>query len=175
MAIIGAGGVGLSAIAILAALGHQNTIALDLNPANLALAAENGATRTLQITTDSTAESVRKELGIKPEAIIDFVNNSQTATIGFDWLTKGGTMIQVGLFGGELVVPTTLLALKMATIRSSFVGNLVELRALVELAKSGQLPRTAVGSGVLDADGVRDTLDALENRQISGRVVLEAL
>lgn len=174
VAVIGAGGVGLSAIAILAALGHKNTIALDLNPANLTLAAENGATRTLQITTDSTAESVRKELGVKPEAIIDFVNNSQTATIGFDWLTKGGTMIQVGLFGGELVVPTTLLAMKMATIRGSFVGNLVELRALVELAKSGQLPRTAVGSGVLDADGVRDTLDALENRQISGRVVLEA-
>lgn len=174
VAVIGAGGVGLSAIAILAAMGHKNTIALDLNPANLALAKDNGATTTLQIDTGSTAKSVLQELGVKPAAIIDFVNNSQTATIGFDWLAKGGAMIQVGLFGGELVIPTALLAMKMATIRGSFVGNLVELRELVELAKSGQLPRTAVGTGELSLEDVIGTLDALESRKISGRVVLAA-
>ena len=33
-------------------------------------------------------------------------------------------MVQVGLFGGEVTIPTALLALKMLTIEGSFVGTL---------------------------------------------------
>lgn len=174
VAVIGVGGVGQSAVTILSFMGHKNIIALDLSPANLELAANNGATQTLQIATDSTAKTIREELGIAPAAVIDFVNNTQTAAIGFDWLAKGGTMVQVGLFGGEMVVPTALLAMKMLTIRGSYVGNLKELRALIDIAKSGQLPPAAVHSGVLDAQGVLEALDALEERRVAGRVVLEA-
>ncbi|WP_258142408.1 alcohol dehydrogenase [Arthrobacter sp. MYb227] len=174
VAIIGAGGVGLSAVAILKALGHKNIIAIDLNPANLALATDAGATQTLQIDAESSAATIGKSLNARPAGIIDFVNNSQTAAIGFDWLNKGGIMVQVGLFGGELVIPTAMISMKMITIQGSFVGNLGELHQLVELAKSGQIPRSTPHSGSLSADGVRDALDALENRLISGRVVLES-
>lgn len=174
VAIIGVGGVGLSAVAILKALGHKNIIALDLNTANLALATEAGATQTFQIDAESSASTIGKSLDARPAGIIDFVNNSQTATIGFDWLNKGGKMVQVGLFGGELVIPTAMISMKMATIQGSFVGNLGELHQLVELAKSGQLPHSTPHSGILSADGVRDALDALENRLVSGRVVLES-
>lgn len=172
IAVIGAGGVGLNAIAILTALGHRNTIALDLNTANLELAAAAGATTTFLMDLETTSATVVDALGLCPEAIIDFVNNSQTSTLGFDWIVKGGTMVQVGLFGGELIIPTTLLAMKMATVRGSFVGNLQDLTKLVELAKSGQLPKAPVHSGPLSEEGVRDALDALEARRVSGRVVL---
>lgn len=174
IAVIGAGGVGLSAIAILTAMGHRNTIALDLNTANLELAAAAGATHTYLMDSESSRATVVDALGFSPDAIIDFVNNSQTSTLGFDWIVKGGIMVQVGLFGGELVVPTTLLAMKMTTLRGSFVGNLGELTELVELAKSGQLPQASVSFGPLSEDGVRNALDALEARLVSGRVVLVA-
>ena len=36
-------------------------------------------------------------------AVIDLVNGTQTARFAFDALRKGGKLIQVGLFGGELI------------------------------------------------------------------------
>lgn len=175
VAVIGVGGVGLSAVAILKALGHENTIALDLNDSNLELASAAGARQTFRTDPESTSATVLEALNLRPEAIIDFVNNSQTAILGFDWVAKGGTMVQVGLFGGELVVPTAMIAMKSASIRGSYVGNLGELTNLLELAKAGQVPRSSVHSGPLSADGVRDALDALEARRVSGRIVLELI
>ena len=35
-------------------------------------------------------------------AVIDLVNGTQTARFAFDALRKGGKLVQVGLFGGEI-------------------------------------------------------------------------
>lgn len=53
-------------------------------------------------------------------------------------------MVQVGLFGGEVTIPTALLSLKMLTIEGIFVGTLTELREVVDLAKQGRVPRIPV-------------------------------
>ncbi|WP_367403268.1 alcohol dehydrogenase [Kocuria marina] len=172
IAVIGAGGVGLTAISLLKALGHETTFVLDLNQDNLHLAEQAGASKTLQIDPATGAAEALAAFDGPIDAVIDFVNNTQTAGMAFDMLSKGGTMIQVGLFGGELTVPTSLLTTKMITIRGSYVGNLTELEQMVSLAQRGQVPRTRITPGPLTARGVQDSLEALEDRRIGGRIVL---
>lgn len=107
--VIGAGGVGLMAIATLRALGHEAVLAVDLQERNLELARQLGATTTISARQEDLAAAIVAGAGGPVAAIVDFVNNSTTAPAAFAALRKGGTMVQVGLFGGELVIPTALL------------------------------------------------------------------
>lgn len=172
IAVIGAGGVGMMTINVLRALGHLNTIVLDANTGNLEKARELGASRTVLVEPGTTAQWVLEEIDHEVDAVIDFVNNSQTSTIAFDLLAKGGIMVGVGLFGGELIVPTSLLTTKMITIRGSYVGSLGELQKLVNLALEGVIPATPIQRGPLTLRGVTESLDLLEHGRSSGRIVL---
>ena len=74
-------------------------------------------------------------------AVIDLVNGTQTARFAFEALRKGGKLVQVGLFGGELTLPLPLMAIRALTVQGSYVGNPKELRELVKLAQTGRCPR----------------------------------
>jgi alcohol dehydrogenase, propanol-preferring len=172
--VIGVGGVGLTAVATLHALGHRAVCAVDREEGNLAVARELGASTSVAVTGDDLAGDVRKAVGAPVVAVIDFVNNEQTASAAFEVLAKGGTMVQVGLFGGELTIPTALLALKMVTVQGSFVGTLSELRDVLQLAEQGRIPRIPVIAGELDLEGVTDSLDRLAAGGVAGRIVLRS-
>ncbi|WP_255426056.1 alcohol dehydrogenase [Pseudonocardia sp. C8] len=172
--VIGAGGVGLTAVATLKALGHQAICAVDVSEANLDLAVQLGASATVLSAGDSVSSDIVRECRGPAAAVIDFVNNSSTATAGFDSLQKAGHLVQVGLYGGELVLPNALMALKMLTIRGSFVGSLDQLRSLVELAKSGGLPQTPILHEELNEVAVQTSLDRLAQGGVPGRIVLSA-
>ncbi len=170
--VIGAGGVGLTAIATLRALGHRAIVAVDLQQRNLELARELGATELVSADQADLTGAIIDGAGGPVAAVIDFVNSSATSRAGFDLLRKGGSMIQVGLFGGELVIPTALLALKTLTVRGSFVGTLADLRELVELAKQGGLPHIPIVDDALTAEAVQSSLDRLVVGGVPGRIVL---
>jgi alcohol dehydrogenase/propanol-preferring alcohol dehydrogenase len=106
--------------------------------------------------------------------VIDFVNNGATATSGFDVLAKAGTMIQVGLFGGEVTIPTAMLALRMIRIEGSFVGTLSQMQDLVRIAQAGKLPHIPVAERSLSAAEVSRALDDLTAGGVAGRIVLTA-
>lgn len=172
--VMGAGGVGLTAIATLKALGHEAICAVDLSEENLAIATELGASVTVRATGDAVSKEIVEACRGPVAAAIDFVNNGDTATAAFDALQKSGQLVQVGLFGGELTVPTALMALKMVTIRGSFVGTPEDLRSLVELAKRGALPHIPIIEAELGADAVQTSLDRLVEGGVPGRIVLRA-
>ena len=162
------------AIATLRALGHEAILAVDLQERNLELARQLGATTTISARQEDLAAAIVAGAGGPVAAIVDFVNNSTTAPAAFAALRKGGTMVQVGLFGGELVIPTALLTLKIITIRGSFVGSLGELEELVGLARRGALPHLPIIDGELSATAVQDALDRLAAGGVPGRIVLSA-
>ena len=171
--VIGVGGVGLTAVATLSALGHKAICAVDMSEANLAAALELGAS--IVVTADATDLSAKVIAATNGPvaAVIDFVNNDQTASAAFDMLAKGGRMVQVGLFGGEVTIPTALLTLKMLTIEGSFVGTLSELHKVVELAQQGKAPHIPVVDANLDLAGVTHSLDRLSSGGVTGRIVLK--
>lgn len=171
--IIGAGGLGLTAIAVLRYCGHENICAVDVSEANLKLAQELGATHVVT-SGEQAAHDIREAVGGPASAVIDFVNNGATATLGFKILTKAGRMVQVGLFGGEVTLPTAPLALRMIRLEGSFVGTVGQMKELVEIAKTGDLPSIPIEERPLSASSVAEALDDLTAGNVSGRIVLTA-
>jgi alcohol dehydrogenase/propanol-preferring alcohol dehydrogenase len=104
--------------------------------------------------------------------VIDLVNGSSSARFAFDALTKGGKLVQVGLFGGELALPLPLMPIRALTVQGSYVGNPKELRDLVAIAKTGKLPGIPITREPLrNADSA---LQRLREGKVVGRIVLTA-
>lgn len=171
IAVIGAGGLGLQAIAILRAMGHRAICAVDIDAAKLAAATAQGATATVQAGED-TAKRLMAACGGPVMGAIDLVNGSATAAAAFDAMGKGGRLIQVGLFGGELRVPLPLMPMRALTIQGSYVGSLKELRELVAMAQAGQVPPIPVTrEPFANADSA---LHRLKDGKVTGRIILSA-
>ena len=169
--VVGAGGLGLNAIAILKALGHRNIVSVDVTDEKLAAATKAGATSTVNASGDGATQRIIEAGGGQVEAVIDLVNGTATAKFAFGALRKGGKLIQVGLFGGELMLPLPVMAMRALTVRGSYVGNVKELRELVQLAQDGKLEALPV-STVPQRDA-NAALMALRDGRVTGRLVLK--
>jgi alcohol dehydrogenase/propanol-preferring alcohol dehydrogenase len=170
--LVGAGGLGLNAIAVLKALGHRNIISVDVSAAKLEAATAAGATGTVVASGEGTAAGIIAAAGGQVGAIIDLVNGTATARFSFDALRKGGKLIQVGLFGGELTLPLPLMAIRALTVQGSYVGNPKELRELVALAQAGTLQALPVTE--VPPSQAYDALMRLRDGRVTGRVVLRS-
>ena len=169
--VIGAGGLGLNAISLLRALKHERICAVDTGQAKLDAALAQGASQTvLAGDCAATVANINQACGGRVFSIIDTVNASATAEFAFDALSKGGKLIQVGLFGGELRLPLPLMPAKAATLQGSYVGGLGELREVVALAKRGLMPDIPVTP--CDLDEVNEALGELRDGNVIGRMVL---
>ena len=170
--VIGAGGLGLNAISLLRALDHDKICVVDTGQSKLDAALAQGATTVVLADGDtaSTVAKITRACADRVLSIIDTVNASATAEFAFDSLSKGGKLIQVGLFGGELKLPLPLMPAKAATLQGSYVGGLGELREVVALAKRGLMPNIPVTPCGLD--DVNEALDALRDGRVIGRMVL---
>jgi alcohol dehydrogenase, propanol-preferring len=170
--LVGAGGLGLNAIAILKALGHRRICVVDVAEDKLAAAKKQGATDTVLAAGEDTAKRITEACGGPVAGVVDLVNGTQTARFAFDALRKGGKLVQVGLFGGEMNIPLPLMPIRALTVQGSYVGNVKELRALIDIAKKGQIPAIPVeNTPQRNADAV---LHRLKDGKITGRVVLVA-
>ncbi len=171
--VIGAGGVGQMAIATLAARGHRAIISVDVNERNLADAVRVGASATVLDDSGDPTEGILAAAGGRPVTrVIDFVGISATAAVGFGVLGKGGRLVLVGLFGGELTIPTVRATIQVITVQGSYLGDLSDLEAMLELARSGRLPQLHIEPGHLDASVVAESLNRLVAGGVSGRIVL---
>ena len=170
--VIGAGGLGLNAISLLRALGHEAICAVDTGQAKLDAALAQGASLVVLADGDTaaTAMKIGEACGGRVLSIIDTVNASATAEFAFDALSKGGKLIQVGLFGGELKLPLALMPAKAATLQGSYVGGLGELREVLALARRGLMPDIPVTPCALD--DVNEALADLRDGKVIGRMVL---
>lgn len=170
--VIGAGGVGFMAIATLSALGHRNIVVVDRNDSNFERAIELGARKT-GVTSDSTTpEELTNLVGAAPAVIIDFVNSGATASLAYASLRTAGTLVQVGLFGGEVTLPTALTALRQIRMIGKYVGGLDDLHQVIKLARDGKLPKIPLLEAEMSLDAVTEALDGLENGTSRGRTVL---
>jgi len=170
--LVGAGGLGLQAIAILQALGHRAIVAVDVSADKRAAAARAGATRTVDGSDPELAKAIVAACGGPALAVIDLVNATATARAAFAALGKGGKLVQVGLFGGELCLPLPMMPIRALTIQGSYVGNPKELRELVGLAQSGRLH--AIPITTMPQNQANEALMRLRDGRVVGRLVLKA-
>jgi alcohol dehydrogenase, propanol-preferring len=142
--IIGAGGLGLMCLSILKSLGGHGAIVVDIDPAKRAAAKEFGALAVVDANAADAVGQIRAAADGGAWAVIDFVGSSRTVQLGMDCLTKGGKLIVVGLFGGEITMPTPYIPIKAMTLQGSYTGSLAELKELIELVRQAPLPLVPV-------------------------------
>src|SRR3984885_4454572 len=170
--VVGAGGLGLNAIAVLQAQGHQHIVVVDISAEKRDAALAAGAHKVVDGNGEDVAKRIMAAEGGPVPAVIDLVNGTQTARFAFAALRKGGKLVQVGLFGGELSLPLPLMAIRALTVQGSYVGNPKELRELVKLAQEGSLPALPVAT--VPQNQADSALMRLRDGKVSGRLVLKA-
>ncbi|MGE5721964.1 MAG: alcohol dehydrogenase [Sphingomonadales bacterium] len=171
--IIGAGGLGLTAVSILRALDHRSIVVVDIDDSRLAAARDAGASATVN-SSDQTdlVPRIREAAGGPVRNAIDFVNGAQTAPTAFALPARGGKVVMVGMFGGALHLPLMAVATRSLTLQGSFVGSLDNLRRLVELARSGKLK--PIPLTIMPKARATEALAALRDGTMVGRAVLSA-
>jgi alcohol dehydrogenase/propanol-preferring alcohol dehydrogenase len=170
--LVGAGGLGLNALAILKALKHRNIVVVDISAEKRAAAEKAGATKTVDGSGDDVTKRIIGACDAQPIAIIDLVNGTATARFAFNALRKGGKLVQVGLFGGELSLPLPLMPIRALTVQGSYVGNPKELRELVALAQKGGVPALPVET--VPQREANAALMRLRAGKVTGRLVLKS-
>lgn len=171
VAIIGCGGVGMTAVALASATTAARIVAVDPDPAKRAAALGHGAALAFDPSAPDAPKAIAKACGFDVAAVIDFVGAESTAALAVNLVRRTGQVVIVGLFGGEFRMPLPMFALKSLRITGSYVGGLDDLRELVELAQRIELPQIPLDLRPLA--GVNRALQDLGAGQVVGRVVLQ--
>jgi D-arabinose 1-dehydrogenase-like Zn-dependent alcohol dehydrogenase len=168
--VIGAGGLGLMCLTLLRTMAAKGAVVVDIDAKKRQAALAAGALAAVDGAAPDAAAQVAAGVGGSVLGVIDYVGASGTARFGFDLLAKGGKLVIVGLFGGELTLPLPPIPMRAVTIQGSYVGNLQELKdlmALVNRAKIARIPITTRPQSEADA-----ALQDLRSGNTVGRCVL---
>jgi D-arabinose 1-dehydrogenase-like Zn-dependent alcohol dehydrogenase len=174
LVVIGAGGLGNTAIQLAKKTRGARVVALDVRDAQLELASKAGAAQVLN-TRGMTPEAISKAVkgfndGRGVYDAIDFVGSSDTFLSAFQMLAKGGRLVSVGLFGGSAQVPLPILAQRGIEIVGNYTGTLVDLSELMGLVRKGTI--SPVVSEVLRLEDVNLALDRLRGGDVQGRILV---
>lgn len=168
--IIGAGGVGLSAVRMARQLFGSAPMVAELDRSKWDLAREAGADEVFDPSDPATPKALMAASGGGAAAAIDFVGAGSSFAFGLSMLRKAGHLICVGLFGGSTPLSPAMLTLRALRVSSSYVGSLQEMDELMTLARSTALPPLPLSTRPLaEADA---SLADLKAGRIRGRVVL---
>ncbi|HMN80685.1 MAG TPA: alcohol dehydrogenase [Burkholderiaceae bacterium] len=168
--IMGGGGLGHMALAMVRAMGGHGAIVVDIDPAKREAALAAGAVGAIDGAAADAARQIIAATGGGARMVLDLVGAPSTVNLAIASATRGTEIVVVGLFGGELTIPIPFFPLRPLAIRGSYVGNLAELQELVAFAREGRLKPVAVTRRPLDE--VNDALLALRAGKVVGRVVL---
>ncbi len=176
VAVIGCGGVGLSAINGAAIAGAAQIIAIDMVPSKLELARKFGATHVLNAGDVDVKEAVRELTNGGVQYSFEAIGLKQTAEQAFKILQRGGTatiigMIPVGtmieLHGPEFLMERKLQGSNMGSNRFR-----VDMPRFVDFYLQGKLHLDDLISARIRLEDVNDALAALETGEVARNVIM---
>jgi D-arabinose 1-dehydrogenase-like Zn-dependent alcohol dehydrogenase len=168
--IIGAGGLGLMCLALHKAMGGHSADVVDIDPAKREAAKKAGAVAVIDGGAGDAAKQIVAATGGGAWAAIDLVGSTATVRLGLGSLAKGGKLILVGLYGGDITLSLPPFPMRAIALQGSYPGSLTEIAELIELVKRTGLPPVPVATRPL-AD-VNAVLSELRAGKVIGRVVL---
>ena len=171
VAVIGCGGVGMTAVALLSATTKAKVVAIDPDPAKREAALSHGAALAFDPTPADALKVIGKACNMNVAGAVDFVGAESSSSLAVNLVRRTGQVVIVGLFGGEFRMPLPMFALKSIQISGSYVAGLNDLRELVALAQRIKLPEIPLDLRPLAQ--VNQALSDLAKGRVVGRVVLQ--
>lgn len=171
LVIVGAGGVGLSAVMLAKHVTKAKIVVADTDPEKRSVARQAGADETIDNSQPDAIQKVHEMSGGGVRGVIDFVGRPETAGFGLDCLRKTGKLVLVGLYGEALPVALPRMPISQLTIQGSYVGSLHDMKDLMDLVVAGKVPPIPVSTRPLSE--ANDALQALVDGTVTGRQVLK--
>ena len=143
LAVFGAGSVGLSAVMAAKAAGASRIVAVDINPARLAMAAELGATDTVDPRETDPVAAIKALTGAGADFVLNTTDRSEVYLQGIAALGVKGVFAFVTSPGGDLPVRLSDLMLGGRSIRGVVQGDSEPrefIPRLIELHRQGRFP-----------------------------------
>lgn len=170
LVIISAGGLGLLALKIAQAAYGINPIVMDIDDEKLKTAKALGASNVINSASEGAAEKLLELTGGGARSIVDFVGAEATTNFGYQCLTRGGTLVVVGLFGGQITIPIPVHILTEKKFFGSYVGSLAEMKDLMALVADGKIEPVEVESR--NVSEANRTLKEMKDGKLAGLVAL---
>ena len=177
VAVVATGGVGTNIVQIASAFGASQVIAIDVSDEKLAPMKDYGATAVVNSVTQDAREEVFRLTGGKGvDVSFEALGIPATWKTALDVLSDGGRMVPIGLGAG---VQTAEVEINRTVRRSqSILGSYgartrQDLPAVVDLAAKGVINYQDVVSRRVSLEEAGATYEALRNREITGRAVVD--
>ncbi|MCW2839327.1 MAG: Zn-dependent alcohol dehydrogenase [Aeromicrobium sp.] len=177
--VIGAGGVGLSAIIGAVLVGAHPIIAVDLSTEKLDKARELGATHVIDARREDVAREVLAITGSGAQWVVDAIGSQATVTQAMASLRPGGTTFMVGLGGpaDQVSVPLNNLVQAEKSLQGSLYGSSnigVQLPRILDLYRAGRIPLDRLRGPTYRLDDVNEALAGLSGGTV-GRAVISMI
>jgi alcohol dehydrogenase len=145
VAIVGAGGVGLSCVLGAVLAGARRIIAIDLNKSKLKFAQELGATEGFDAASPDVAANVKDATGGGVDYAFETAGVTVALALAYQITRRGGTTVTAGLPNPnhQFSISQISLTTEERTVKGSFMGSCVPQRDIpnyIEMFQRGRLP-----------------------------------
>ena len=176
VAVIGCGGVGLSAINGAAIAGASQIIAIDMVESKLELARKFGATDVINAKNDDPVQAVRELTSGGVHYSFEAIGLAKTAQQSFKMLNFGGTATIIGMIPVgtqvELHGPEFLMERKMQGSNMGSNRFRVDMPRFVEFYLQGRLHLDDLISRRISLEDVNEGIAALETGEVARSVII---
>ena len=173
--VVGAGGVGLSAVMVARALGAR-VVAVDRNPRALDLAAELGAEHTLLAEGRDVPAAVGDLTAGGSHVAVDAVGSEQTAADAVRSLRRRGRHVQVGLLpaaGGHPRIPMDRVIAWELDVLGSHGMAAVDYPAMLALVEDGSLQPQRLVERTIGLTEAGELLPRFDSAPVAGITVID--
>ncbi|HEU4331396.1 MAG TPA: alcohol dehydrogenase catalytic domain-containing protein [Lapillicoccus sp.] len=173
--VVGAGGVGLSAVMIAQSLGAK-VVAVDRTPAALAVAADLGAAHTVLADGIDVAAAVTDLTGGGSHVAVDAVGSEQTCADAILSLRRQGRHVQIGLLppidGHPRVPMARVIGWELALLGSHGMAA-VDYPAMLALIERGALQPQRLVERTIGLDEAAALLPEFDRASVAGLTIVD--
>ncbi len=177
VAVVGLGGIGLSALLGAIASGAREIIAIDINDNKLKQAKELGATAVFNSKDPDVVEQVKAYTNGGVDYAFETAGVVPAMDVAYAITKRGGTTTTTGLPHPEhkFAFPYVSLTAEEKTLKGSYVGSCVPKRDIprfIHMMKQGRLPVDKLLSNIISLEDINEGFDLLAKGD-SSRIIIK--
>jgi alcohol dehydrogenase len=177
VAVVGLGGVGLTALLGALVAGARTVVAIDINEQKLGLARQLGATHVFNGSDPGVVDAVKEATKGGVDVAVEMAGSVKALETAYRITRRGGQTVTAGLpnHAHTMAISPVNLVAEERTLKGSYIGSCVPLRDLpryIALYRAGKLPVDRLLSDRLKLADINEGFDRLAEGKAVRQVVV---